>query len=197
MERQSIKILAEIINDRKYTIDYLSYESKDIKDIKDTKDTNDTLENQENNELENIEPFCIRGRKGNDVILCFLSNEDKLNIQGIKDRISVMNREGSTRCIIVYRSSVTSSAKKSLETLEYDFELFSLNELQLNITKHRLVPRHTIVTDSEKEELDSKYKGKLPSILQNDAVCRYYAFQKGDYVRITRKNGSIIYRVVK
>lgn len=194
MERQSIKILAEMINDRKYTIDYLSYESKDIKDIK---DTNDTLENTENNELENIEPFCIRGRKGNDVILCFLSNEDKLNIQGIKDRISVMNREGSTRCIIVYRSSVTSSAKKSLETLEYDFELFSLNELQLNITKHRLVPRHTIVTDSEKEELDSKYKGKLPSILQNDAVCRYYAFQKGDYVRITRKNGSIIYRVVK
>lgn len=192
MERQSIKILSEMISDRKYTIDYLCYENQDVKDVKDVKD-----ENKENDIDENIEPFCIRGRKGNDVILCFLSNDDKLNIQGIKDRIAIMNREGSTRCIIVYRSSVTSSAKKSLETLEYDFELFSMNELQLNITKHRLVPRHTIATASEKEELDSKYKGKLPTILHTDAVCRYYAFQKGDYVRITRKNGSIIYRVVK
>lgn len=195
MERQSIRILAEMINDRKYTIDYLCYENQD--DIKNENKDDKDDKDDENDEKEIIEPFCIRGRKGNDVILCFVSNEDKLNIQGIKDRISVMNREGSTRCVIVYRSSVTSSAKKSLETLEYDFELFSMNELQLNITKHRLVPRHTIVTDSEKEELDSKYKGKLPSILQNDAVCRYYAFQKGDYVRITRKNGAIIYRVVK
>jgi len=195
MERQSIKILAEMINDRKYTIDYLSYENQEDFKHNDEEDNQNLRNNEENDEI--IEPFCIRGRKGNDVILCFLSNEDKLNIQGIKDRISVMNREGSKRCVIVYRSSVTSSAKKSLETLEYDFELFSMNELQINITKHRLVPRHTIVTDSEKEELDSKYKGKLPSILQNDAVCRYYAFQKGDYVRITRKNGAIIYRVVK
>jgi DNA-directed RNA polymerase I, II, and III subunit RPABC1 len=200
MERQAIKILAEMINDRKYTIDYLSYENQEDFKNNEEEDNQNHRNNEDlkdDNDIENIEPFCIRGRKGNDVILCFLSNEDKLNIQGIKDRISVMNREGSTRCIIVYRSSVTSSAKKSLETLEYDFELFSMKELQLNITKHRLVPRHTIVTDSEKEELDSKYKGKLPSILQNDAVCRYYAFQKGDYVRITRKNGSIIYRVVK
>jgi len=195
MERQSIKILAEMINDRKYTIDYLSYENQEDFKHNDEEDNQNRRNNEEKEEI--IEPFCIRGRKGNDVILCFLSNEDKLNIQGIKDRISVMNRESSKRCVIVYRSSVTSSAKKSLETLEYDFELFSMNELQINITKHRLVPRHTIVTDSEKEELDSKYKGKLPSILQNDAVCRYYAFQKGDYVRITRKNGAIIYRVVK
>jgi hypothetical protein len=29
MERQAIKILAEMINDRKYTIDYLSYENQE------------------------------------------------------------------------------------------------------------------------------------------------------------------------
>ena len=108
MERQSIRILAEMINDRKYTIDYLCYENQD--DIKD--ENKDENKDDENDEKEIIEPFCIRGRKGNDVILCFVSNEDKLNIQGIKDRISVRNRKGSTRSVIVYRSSVTSSAKK-------------------------------------------------------------------------------------
>ena len=168
----ALKVLSEMIQDRGYVIDII-----------DTKHE-DSL-------------FCIRGHRNNDVILCFLEEDDKLNIQGIKDKISVMNKEGSKKCIIVYRSSVTSSAKKSLETLEYEFELFGIHELQLNITKHRLVPKHSRVTLSEKEELDSKFKGKLPFILHTDAVCRYYGFSKGEYVRITRKNGMIIYRLVK
>lgn len=175
MEGQSIKVLTEMIVDRDYHIDYIS-----------------------SNTTEPEQPYCIKAHNfQNEIILCFLSEEDKLNIQGIKDRMGIMNREGATKCIIVYRTSVTSSAKKSLETMEYEFELFSINELQLNITKHRLVPRHSKVTESEKMELDKNYKGKLPFLLQNDAVCRYYAFEKGEYVRITRKDGSIIYRVVK
>ena len=169
MEKQAINVLSEMIIDREFRIE--------------------SCEDQ---------PYCIKARNlQNEIILCFLSDEEKLNLQGIKERMSIMNREGATRCIIVYRSSVTSSAKKSLETLEYDFELFGIHELQLNITKHRLVPRHYKITPSEKEELDKHYKGKLPFLLQNDAICRYYAFKKGDYIRITRKDGSIMYRVVK
>lgn len=176
----AIKVLKEMIQDRGYIIDIVENDDN-------SNDTND----------ENETTFCIKGRRNNDIILCFLEEDDKLNIQGIKDKISVMNKEGSKKCIIVYRSSVTSSAKKSLETLEYEFELFGMHELQLNITKHRLVPNHARVTPSEKTELDLKYKGKLPFILSQDAVSRYYGFTKGEYVRITRKNGSIIYRLVK
>jgi DNA-directed RNA polymerase I, II, and III subunit RPABC1 len=188
MDKQAISVLSEMINDRGYKIDYV---------INDTS----TLSSVDDNLNEEF-PFCIRGKKhiqdgSDDVILCFLSTEEKLTIQGIKDRISIMNREGSKRCIIVYQTSVTSSAKKSLETLEYNFELFALYELQLNITKHRLVPIHQLATESEKEELDKHYKGKLPTLLHTDAICRYYAFQRGDYIRITRKNGTVIYRIVK
>uniref|UniRef100_A0A6C0KDH0 RNA polymerase subunit H/Rpb5 C-terminal domain-containing protein n=1 Tax=viral metagenome TaxID=1070528 RepID=A0A6C0KDH0_9ZZZZ len=178
MEKQAIKVLSEIVTDRDYRIEYISCPDQD--------------------QGPDVPPYCIKARNiQNDIILCFLSDEDKLNIQGIKDRISIMNKEGSTRCIVVYRSSVTSSAKKSLETLEYEFELFGIHELQLNITKHRLVPRHSKVSQTEKDELDKHYKGKLPFLLQSDAVCRYYTFKKGEYVRITRKDGTIVYRVVK
>ena len=174
LEKQAMKVLCEMLLDRGYIVEY--------------------------NHL-NSESYCIKGTKNNDtssdIILCFINNDDKLNIQGIKDRISIMNKEGSTKCIIVYRTSVTSSAKKSLETLEYDFELFGLHELQLNITRHRLVPRHERVLLSEKQELDDSYKGKIPVILHTDPVSRYYAFEKGEYIRITRKDGTMIYRVVK
>ena len=180
LEIQAIKVLYEMILDRGYIIDYID---------------KDYVER---------ESYCIKGTKNNiehinnsNTILCFINEDDKLNIQGIKDRISIMNKEGSTKCIIVYRSSVTSSAKKSLETLEYDFELFGLHELQLNITRHRLVPRHERVLLSEKEELDRNYKGKIPTILHTDPVSRYYSFERGEYIRITRKDGTMIYRIVK
>jgi len=180
LEIQAIKVLYEMILDRGYIIDYID---KDYLDR---------------------ESYCLKGTKNNientnnsNTILCFINGDDKLNIQGIKDRISIMNKEGSTKCIIVYRSSVTSSAKKSLETLEYDFELFGLHELQLNITRHRLVPRHERVLLSEKEELDRNYKGKIPVILHTDPVSRYYSFERGEYIRITRKDGTMIYRIVK
>lgn len=150
--------------------------------------------NDEKNE--DIKPYSIKAQKMDDIIICFITDDEKLNIQGIKDKISILNKENATRCIIVYKSSITSSAKKSLETVNYIFELFSLLELQFNITKHRLVPRHEQINDIEKEELKN-YKGKLPILLHTDAIARYYAFNKGDIIRITRKNGSIVYRVVK
>ncbi len=142
-------------------------------------------------------PYCIKGSKENSIVLVFINDDEKLNIQGIKDKICFMNKEGANRCIIIYKSNVTSSAKKSLETLEYEFELFALHELQLNITRHRLVPRHSRILPSEKEELENKYKGKLPILLHTDPISRYYAFKRGEYIRITRKDGSIIYRMVK
>lgn len=172
-EKQAIKIALEMLIDREYKIDYIDQE------------------------LTNEQPFLIKAKKNTHTSLVFINDDDKLNIQGIKDKISIMNKEDATSCIIIYKSTVTSSAKKSLETLEYDFELFALHELQLNITRHRLVPRHTRVLASEKEELDKNYKGKLPVLLHTDPISRYYSFKRGEYIRITRKDGSIIYRIVK
>ena len=172
-EKQAIKVILEMLIDREYKIDYADYD------------------------FTNEQPYIIKAKKNINTTIVFINEDEKLNIQGIKDKISIMNKENATSCIIIYKSTVTSSAKKSLETLEYEFELFALHELQLNITRHRLVPRHTRVLPSEKEELDKNYKGKLPILLHNDPISRYYAFKRGEYIRITRKDGSIIYRIVK
>lgn len=176
MTKQAIKVINEMLVDRDYKNISSNYEDNS---------------------------YCLKANKYNkdkdkdETILVFINEDDKLNIQGIKDKISFMNKESANRCIIIYKSNVTSSAKKSLETLEYDFELFALHELQLNITRHRLVPRHSRILPSEKEELDNKYKGKLPLLLHTDPISRYYCFKRGEYIRITRKDGSIMYRIVK
>lgn len=173
LKKQAIIVLNEMLIDRGYTIIY----------------------NDQN--LSKNENYVIKASKGNDCILCFINDEEKVNIQGIKERIPILNKENANKCIIVYRLSVTSTAKKSIEAQEHDIELFAIHELQLNITRHRLVPRHCRVTAEEKEELDKNFKGKLPFILSIDPVSKYYAFKKGEYIRIHRKDGSMIYRVVK
>lgn len=148
-------------------------------------------------EEDSKEDFSVRGFKNKDKIICFLCEEEKLCIQGIKEYMSIMNKEQYNRCIIVYRDSVTTSAKKSLEIMEYNIELFGIFELQLDITEHRLVPKHERVSKEEKEYLDKNYKGKLPIILHTDPISRYYLFQRGEYIRITRKDGNVLYRIVK
>ena len=148
-------------------------------------------------EEDSKEDFNVRGFKSKDKIISFLCEEEKLCIQGIKEYMSIMNKEQYNRCIIVYRDSVTTSAKKSLEIMEYNIELFSIFELQLDITEHRLVPKHERVSKEEKEYLDKNYKGKLPIILHTDPISRYYLFQRAEYIRITRKDGTVLYRIVK
>ena len=130
-------------------------------------------------------------------MISFIRKENKLSIQGIKDFMSNMNRNDCNCCIIIYRDSVTASAKKSLEIMEYDIELFSINELQIDITEHRLVPLHEHVTLKEKEELDKNYKGRISALLHTDAISRFYGFKRGQYIRITRKGGLVCYRIVK
>jgi len=146
-------------------------------------------------EPESKEDFTLRGIKEKHKIISFICTEKKLSIQGIKDYMSIMNKEDYNRCIIVYRDSATSSAKKSLENM--DIELFSIKELQIDITEHRLVPKHERVSKEEKEYLDKNFKGRLPTLLHTDPISRYYFFQRGEYIRITRKDGTIMYRVVK
>lgn len=173
MIKQAIEVAEQMMIDRGYTIQYID------------------------REMSKAEQYVIKANKQNEWCLVCINDEEKVNIAGIKERISMLNRESANACIIIHRSSVTSTAKKSIETLDYNFEFFSLSELQLNITRHRLVPRHVRVTDEERKLLENTFKGKLPHLLLTDPVCRYYAFRRGEYIRIHRKNGSMIYRVVK
>ena len=81
--------------------------------------------------------------------------------------------------------------------IQMKLNIEKIHELQINITRHRLVPRHERVLISEKEELERNYKGKIPVTLHSDPVSRYYSFERGEYIRITRKDGTMIYRIVK
>lgn len=115
-----------------------------------------------------------------------------------------MDQDSVSRAIVVYADKISSFAKQDLAaTPKYTFELFRHSELLVNITKHKLVPKHTLLSDEEKKDLLDKYKlneSQLPRILKHDPVARYYGLSRLQVVKITRDSETagryITYRIV-
>ena len=140
------------------------------------------------------EPYIATSNLNNSRILIFFTDEPKININIVKSMISKMTELSVIHSILVYKNTITSSALKAIECLENNrIELFFIKELQYNITKHRLVPRHEKYCKDDMK----KYVDNLPVLLRTDVVCRYYDFKKGDIIENTRHNGFKIYRIVK
>ncbi len=59
--------------------------------------------------------------------------------------------------------------------------------------KHELVPKHTLISDKDKEELFARYKisiSDLPHISKNDPAIRQLVAKQGDVIKIIRKSRS-------
>ena len=132
-------------------------------------------------------------------ICAFNQSVLKLNIDRIKEFISTLNKLDCKHCIIVYVKDVTPMAKNFVKTsIVVKMELFKEDELQYNITKHRLVPLHTKLNNNESKKFIDKYGKKIPQLLVTDPVSRFYNFKRNDIIMITRNadNYFIAYRIV-
>jgi DNA-directed RNA polymerase subunit H (RpoH/RPB5) len=160
------------------------------------------------------EEKIIAKNKSNDHILAYKTPIGKFNVERFKEYISkleTLNNESDDRkyihVILIYTDCITPTGKRMVaESNDIIFELFSIGELQFNITKHRLVPLHQRLEESESKEFKEKYGLKYQSILISDPISRFYFYKRGDVIKIYRprkKNkhfnqGFIIsYRIVK
>jgi len=74
---------------------------------------------------------------------------------------------------------------------------------EIDISKNELVPKHSVLSEKEKEELLKKYGitlKELPRILSSDPMVKKLGAKPGDVIKIERKSPtagkSIYYRVV-
>ena len=144
----------------------------------------------------------ILARKTDGNLMCvFLTNSMKFNVESIQEYILMMKKMNLYHSIIVYKENVTPVAKKIIDdTKEFKIELFQVDELQYNITKHYLVPKHeNHLKKGTKECVKFKktYSDNFPILLRNDPVARFYDYEKGDIIKITNSEGFICFRIVK
>lgn len=156
------------------------------------------MNNRSYNKIENDEIIKIYKNENDRKCLIWYFKKEKLNIESLREYISILENRKINHGIIIYQNIITSSTKKILSCLyKYEIELFNIKEFQYDLTKFKYYCHHERCNEQEKKEIKNHFKNQLPILLKTDVISRYYKFEKNDIIKIHRKNGSIIYRIVK
>lgn len=101
---------------------------------------------------------------------------------------------------------VSSASTKAIQQLKEEFlnsEVFTQDELMIDIVSHIIVPHHEILSEEETKIFLEDYllkKRAIPKIFINDPVCKYYNAKVGQVFRIVRPSESagqsVYYRIV-
>ena len=74
---------------------------------------------------------------------------------------------------------------------------------KFKVDKHILIPKHSVLTDAQKEKILQKYNisiKELPKILKTDPAIISLSAKLGDVIKITRNSATaseaIFYRVI-
>lgn len=95
--------------------------------------------------------------------------------------------------ILVLQNPLSNKDMNKLNNIENDSfkQVFLLKELQFNVTKHILVPKHEIIKDASEvqkimKEMSVTHLSQFPIILKSDPVSKWLWAKSGDLIRITR-----------
>jgi DNA-directed RNA polymerase subunit H (RpoH/RPB5) len=148
--------------------------------------------------IENEGDQIIAAKKDDTQIIAFFWKNPKFSVKDIQCYIGLMNELGIYHAVIIYKDNITSFTKKVvLQSQEMEFELFSMADMQYNISKHILQPKFEKLSKEDVCEFKKKYGIKFPVLRKDDPISRFYNYKRGDIIRVRRKNNTITYRIVK
>jgi len=140
-------------------------------------------------------------------LFVFFPEEDKVGVKPIKTYCERMKSEQVLKAIIVVKVNLTPFAKQAIREMSqrgYKVEYFRDAELLVDITEHKLVPEHVLLSPQQKQELLARYRLKetqLPKIQLADPVARYLGLKVGEVVKIVRPSETagryITYRITR
>lgn len=156
MEQNIKNVLSELIKQRKYT---LVSEEKD-RIIASTAEKNHV---------------CI-----------FTNIVSEINISNIRLYKDLLERMNINHGIIIYKNTITPTAKTAIHTMTVitELEIFHESELQFNPTKHRLVPKMTALSSQEAKKFKLKYGIQISKMKHSDPIAKFMGWKKGDIIKI-------------
>ena len=152
-----------------------------------------------------LEPFVTNNKTLFDVIIndvkIVYSLSAKLKWSDLKKHFE--DEEQYSLYICVTKDKMSQNNAKMVASLRLNLQVFDIKQLQFNISRHVLVPKHEIIRDdNEVKDIMERYmiksKFQLPIILKSDAMAKYLGLKNGDIVRIVRVSPTageyIVYR---
>lgn len=175
------KNVLKMLEDRGYTVS-----------LKEMSESFETFKNRVTNRSDLV-ILCQKSKSEEYIFVEFFDRQDKkIGVQQINEfglRISNQNIKNG---IMILSGGITTLCKNAIQDLALagvNIETFDEKELIVNITEHELVPKHTILSQEEKNSLLAKYKLKenqLPKILLSDPISKYLGLRRAQVVKIIR-----------
>ena len=133
----------------------------------------------------------------------FIATEQRVGVHAIRDLVRRAADASIQRIMLLIPCGVTSYTAKELRGARQGIEVWRHAELAFNVTRHRDVPRHRVLSARERAELLADLKCKpsqLPRIYETDVVMRYMAVAPGNIVCVERQfdglEKELYYRLV-
>jgi|688.fasta_scaffold495495_2 DNA-directed RNA polymerase I, II, and III subunit RPABC1 len=106
--------------------------------------------------------------------------------------------------ILVLKDNPNTAVKKELKNTKYkNIEVFERKNLEFNVSKHILIPKHIKLTKEQGQNVLDTYNctlEQLPKIFSSDPQIKYHGMRVGDICKIirnTKENGiDIAYKLV-
>lgn len=148
-------------------------------------------------------------RSGTPLMVLFLNDvhTSKLGLAPIRDLVAAMTAKNCVDALLVVHDGLTAPAASMVRELEtksgITLTTFHADTLLYDIWEHAAVPKHTLLTNDERESLLATFKcteDQLPRMMREDPMARYMGLRVGDVVRIERPSVTvgmdIYYRIV-
>ncbi len=182
---KSRKTVLELLQDRGYT--EASSLHMTFKKFKEWAENLDSIKDEMG--------FVISGQAGD--ILVHWHTPRKLGSQEFTNLVSNIRSSHAERAIVLIEDSVTHCAKATLKSLKQKgtyIDVFTMEEMQFNVSHHNLVPKHEVCSQEEKSRVMKAYavdRTQLPNIKTADAMVRYLGVPKGKLIRIIRDSDTM------
>jgi len=127
------------------------------------------------------------------VVLC-VPGERAVGVVYIRKLRKLMDEEGVKHGILVGEGRYTHLAREEVKRASkdgYRIELIPPTIPAFDVFKHRLVPKHEVLSKEEAEEVLRKYHAKphqLPWIKASDPIAIIIGAKPGDIVKVTSKS---------
>lgn len=167
-------IVNEMLNDR-------GFETKNVLDLV---NFNKQIENNFND---------IYYKNKDECIYVFIFKENKIQKKNIIEYVDNIYKSNKVKkygiLFLLFDKQVLVYKKELSDKYDIDIEVFLINNLQINISKHEYQPEFFLLNYDEKEELLEKYnKENLPQIKFDDPINQYYNGKIDDIYKIIRNN---------
>jgi DNA-directed RNA polymerase subunit H (RpoH/RPB5) len=137
-------------------------------------------------------------------VMVFMSSRARISDKDVDAMIALTQKNGSTLTICVVPVAPSPTVLTVVRQKSDKFQLFHIGQLQFDITTHRKVPRHRILTKEERDIFMAKYHiqdtyTQMPLIDSQDMGARWIGAKPGDILEIMRKSetagGTPYYRL--